>query len=105
MIAAGTDVAAQLATIRAGLDGSATESERAAAVHVLDTLAVALVPAPAPAAASIAQPLAMLVAAARAMPADQLLDVAIAKLRTLVPGVVEPMPSAFAPSIVPLVRE
>ena len=88
-----------LETIRASVAAGATDEVRAAGVHACRTILAALeTPAGAPlaAAAPAMPPIAQMVATLRGVPMDQLLDLAIAQLRSKLPA------EADAPKVEPL---
>jgi hypothetical protein len=74
-----------LASIRAAIADGAPDDARAAGAHACRTLLGVLDAQPNAPIAAPASPIATTVAALRGLPADQLLDLMIAKLRTLVP--------------------
>ena len=86
-----------LEVIRAAIAADASSEARAAGAQACRALLSALEPQPAPAPAPEVQlPIAEIAAAIRTVPLDQLLDLAIAKLRTALPA------GAAAPTVPPL---
>ncbi|HEY1811011.1 MAG TPA: hypothetical protein VGG74_01555 [Kofleriaceae bacterium] len=89
----------QIETIRAAIKPDATSEARAAGAAACRTIIGQLEQAPKAAVNPAA--IAQAVAAMRGMPTDQLLDLAIAKLRTLLPAGVElpPVPKLKFPTL------
>jgi hypothetical protein len=71
--------------IQAAIAADATPEARAAGAHACRTLLATLEPSP-PVGAPAIPPIAEIAAAFRGVPAEQLLDLAIAKLRAVVPS-------------------
>jgi hypothetical protein len=86
---------ALIESIRAALAPEATTEARASGAEACRRILTALEPAGEAVAATAAAPdlIATIAAAVRGMPADQLLDVAIAKLRSAVPAGAEVTPA------------
>ena len=99
------DVEAMLVAIRGAFTADATDDARRAGAAACHALLAALQPnAPAQPNAAVqlnAAAVAQAVSALRGVPAEQLLDLAIAKLRTLLPAgaVVPPVPKLKFPAL------
>ncbi len=96
------DIEQTLTTIRAALATDATAEARAAGANACRSIVAALEPAPAPAAIN-ATAVASALTALRGVPPDQLLDLAIAKLRSALPAGTAVAPvNAFKMPFVPM---
>jgi hypothetical protein len=97
-----------LEVIRTAMASDATAEARAAGVHACRTLLAALEPTPGePATAKLGSPspVAAMAAALRGVPADQLFDVAITKLQSMLPAdVVLPPVTPLKFHMVPMPR-
>jgi hypothetical protein len=83
-----------LEAIGAALASDATPEIRAAGATACRAILAALEPQPATAAQPVVPPIASIVSALRGVPPDQLLDLAIAKLRAALPAGTESAPVA-----------
>jgi hypothetical protein len=95
------DIEPTLTTIRAAFAADATPEARTAGANACRSIVAALEPAPAPATLNPAA-IASALTALRSVPPDQLLDLAIAKLRNALPAGTQVMPvHAFKMPFVP----
>jgi hypothetical protein len=79
--------------IRASVADSASDEVRAAGAHACRALLAMLEPPPSPPPLVPQLPVAAIAAAVRSMPPEQLADLLIAKLRTLVPADAQAAPT------------
>jgi hypothetical protein len=99
-----------LDAIRAAIAEGATNEARVAGAHACRTILAALDPeigppaAPAPPSSTNAAEILAMVSALRGVPVNQLLDLAIAKLRTMVPADHQPQIRSIKIPIVPVRR-
>ncbi|MBA3459505.1 MAG: hypothetical protein H0T46_06065 [Deltaproteobacteria bacterium] len=95
-------------TIRGAIAHDASDETRAAGANACREILRSLEPEPAPVPAVASAPaltqVAQLVTAFRGVPIDQLLDLAIVKLRSVVPADTAPTRPGFAVPLVPVPR-
>lgn len=83
-----------LDAIRAALANDASDEVRTAGIHACRAILATLDPQPVTAPPAAPSPVAMIAAALRNVPPDQLLDLAIAKLRAALPADADVKPTA-----------